>query len=85
MDFFFAVSHLSNLFLLFLQLDLKYTELEMDHDKLKAEKGSRASIVQEANADLLRELERCSLQLKGTIKENAELKNLYLQVFIFTL
>ncbi|KAI8437618.1 hypothetical protein MSG28_011877 [Choristoneura fumiferana] len=60
-------------------LDLKYTELEMDHDKLKAEKGSRASIVQEANADLLRELERCSTQLKGTIKENAELKNLYLQ------
>ncbi|XP_013166273.1 PREDICTED: centrosomal protein of 152 kDa-like [Papilio xuthus] len=61
-------------------LDLKYTELEMDHEKLKTEKGSRASIVQEANADLLRELERYSAQLKDTLKENAELKNLYLQV-----
>ncbi|XP_045538046.1 centrosomal protein of 152 kDa [Papilio machaon] len=61
-------------------LDLKYTELEMDYEKLKTEKGSRASIVQEANADLLRELERCSGQLKDTLKENGELKNLYLQV-----
>ncbi|KAM3961122.1 LOW QUALITY PROTEIN: chromosome segregation ATPase asterless [Aphomia sociella] len=61
------------------KLDLKYTELEMDYDKLKSEKGSRASIVQEANADLLRELERYSAQLKDTLKENGELKNLYLQ------
>ncbi|CAK1593904.1 unnamed protein product [Parnassius mnemosyne] len=61
-------------------LDLKYTELEMDYEKLKTEKGSRASIVQEANADLLRELERYSAQLKDTLKENGELKNLYLQV-----
>ncbi|KPJ10760.1 hypothetical protein RR48_07766 [Papilio machaon] len=61
-------------------LDLKYTELEMDYEKLKTEKGSRASIVQEANADLLRELERCSGQLKDTLKENGELKNLYLQI-----
>ncbi|KAG6456124.1 hypothetical protein O3G_MSEX009579 [Manduca sexta] len=60
-------------------LDLKYTELEMEHDKLKMEKGSRASIVQEANADLLRELERYSGQLKDTLKENGELKTLYLQ------
>ncbi|XP_026761573.2 centrosomal protein of 152 kDa [Galleria mellonella] len=61
------------------KLDLKYTELEMEYDKLKSEKGSRASIVQEANADLLRELERYSAQLKETLKENGELKNLYLQ------
>ncbi|XP_028176619.1 centrosomal protein of 152 kDa-like [Ostrinia furnacalis] len=60
-------------------LDLKYTELEMEYDKLKSEKGSRASIVQEANADLLRELERYSAQLKDTLKENIELKTLYLQ------
>ncbi|XP_049885424.1 girdin [Pectinophora gossypiella] len=60
-------------------LDLKYTELEMEYDKLKNERGSRASIVQEANADLLRELERCSGQLKDTLKENGELKTLYLQ------
>ncbi|KAJ0172223.1 hypothetical protein K1T71_012196 [Dendrolimus kikuchii] len=60
-------------------LDLKYTELELANDKLKAEKGSRASIVQEANADLLRELERYSGQLKETLKENGELKTLYLQ------
>ena len=62
------------------QLDLKHTQLELDYDKLKAEKGSRASIVQEANADLLRELERYSGQLKDTLKENGELKTLYLQV-----
>lgn len=62
------------------QLDLKYTQLELDYDKLKSEKGSRASIVQEANADLLRELERYSGQLKDTLKENGELKTLYLQV-----
>lgn len=61
-------------------MDLKYTELEMEHDKLKAEKGSRASIVQEANSDLLRELERYSGQHKETLKENGELKTLYLQV-----
>ncbi|CAH2054469.1 unnamed protein product, partial [Iphiclides podalirius] len=61
-------------------LDLKYTELEMDHEKLKTEKGSRASMVQEANADLLRELERYNGQLKDTLKENGELKTLYLQV-----
>ncbi|XP_068619613.1 putative leucine-rich repeat-containing protein DDB_G0290503 [Battus philenor] len=61
-------------------LDLKYTELEMEYEKLKTEKGSRASIVQEANADLLRELERYSGQLKDTLKENGELKTLYLQV-----
>ncbi|CAG4965992.1 unnamed protein product [Parnassius apollo] len=61
-------------------LDLKYTELEMDYEKLKTEKGSRASIVQEANADILRELERYSAQLKDTLKENGELKNLYFQV-----
>ncbi|KAL0819009.1 hypothetical protein ABMA28_008294 [Loxostege sticticalis] len=60
-------------------LDLKFTELEMEYDKLKSEKGSRASIVQEANADLLRELERYSAQLKDTLKENIELKTLYLQ------
>lgn len=52
----------------------------MEYDKLKSEKGSRASIVQEANADLLRELERYSAQLKDTLKENIELKTLYLQV-----
>ncbi|CAB3233435.1 unnamed protein product [Arctia plantaginis] len=60
-------------------LDLKYTQLELDYEKLKSEKGSRASIVQEANADLLRELERYSGQLKDTLKENGELKSLYLQ------
>lgn len=60
-------------------LDLKYTELEMEYEKLKSEKGSRASMVQEANADLLRELERYSGQLKETLKENGELKTLYLQ------
>lgn len=62
------------------QLDLRYTELEMEYDKLKSEKGSRASLVQEANADLLRELERYSTQLKNALKENGELKTLYLQV-----
>ncbi|XP_026735820.1 intracellular protein transport protein USO1-like isoform X2 [Trichoplusia ni] len=61
------------------ELDLKYTQLELDYEKLKTEKGSRASIVQEANADLLRELERYSGQLKDTLKENGELKTLYLQ------
>ncbi|XP_047537466.1 putative leucine-rich repeat-containing protein DDB_G0290503 [Vanessa atalanta] len=61
-------------------LELKYTELEMDYEKLKNEKGSRASLVQEANADLLRELERYNGQLKDTLKENGELKTLYLQV-----
>lgn len=60
-------------------LDLKHTQLELDYDKLKLEKGSRASLVQEANADLLRELERYSGQLKDTLKENGELKTLYLQ------
>ncbi|KAJ8711754.1 hypothetical protein PYW08_008708 [Mythimna loreyi] len=60
-------------------LDLKHTQLELDYEKLKSEKGSRASIVQEANADLLRELERYSAQLKDTLKENGELKTLYLQ------
>ncbi|XP_035453203.2 myosin-11 [Spodoptera frugiperda] len=60
-------------------LDLKHTQLELDYEKLKSEKGSRASIVQEANADLLRELERYSGQLKDTLKENGELKTLYLQ------
>ncbi|XP_022834016.1 paramyosin [Spodoptera litura] len=60
-------------------LDLKHTQLELDYEKLKSEKGSRASIVQEANADLLRELERYSCQLKDTLKENGELKTLYLQ------
>ncbi|XP_063896974.1 myosin-6 [Helicoverpa armigera] len=60
-------------------LDLKHTQLELDYDKLKSEKGSRASIMQEANADLLRELERYSGQLKDTLKENGELKTLYLQ------
>lgn len=61
-------------------MDLKHTQLELDYEKLKSEKGSRASIVQEANADLLRELERYSGQLKDTLKENGELKTLYLQV-----
>ncbi|XP_059051808.1 centrosomal protein of 152 kDa isoform X2 [Achroia grisella] len=61
------------------KLDIKCTELEMEYDKMKSEKGSRASIVQDANAGLLRELERCSAQLKETLKENGELKNLYLQ------
>lgn len=51
---------------------------------MKSEKGSRASIVQEANADLLRELERYSAQLKDTLKENIELKTLYLQVTLRT-
>ncbi|CAG9793262.1 unnamed protein product [Diatraea saccharalis] len=61
------------------KLELKYTELEMDYDKLKSEKGSRASMAQEANASLLRELERCGDKLKDTLRENGELKNLYLQ------
>ncbi|CAH2095338.1 unnamed protein product [Euphydryas editha] len=61
-------------------LELKHAELEMEYDKLKTEKGSRASLVQEANADLLRELERYNGQLKETLKENGELKTLYLQV-----
>ncbi|XP_012550342.2 myosin-11 isoform X2 [Bombyx mori] len=59
---------------------LKYAELEMEYDKLRSEKGSRATIVQEANADLLRELEKYSSQLKDTLRENGELKTLYLQV-----
>lgn len=61
-------------------MELKYVELELDYEKIKSEKGSRASIVQETNADLLRELEKYSTQLKETLKENGELKNLYLQV-----
>ncbi|CAH0731881.1 unnamed protein product, partial [Brenthis ino] len=61
-------------------LELKYTELEMDYEKLKTEKGSRASLVQEANADLLRELEKYNGQLKETLRDNGELKTLYLQV-----
>ncbi|XP_034836034.1 uncharacterized protein [Maniola hyperantus] len=61
-------------------LELKYAELEMEYDKLKTEKGSRASLVQEANADLLRELETYNGRLKDTLKENGELKTLYLQV-----
>ncbi|CAF4920578.1 unnamed protein product [Pieris macdunnoughi] len=61
-------------------IEIKYTELEMDYEKLKIERGSRASLVQEANADLLRELENYSAQLKDTLKENGELKTLYLQV-----
>ena len=65
-------------------MELKYTELEMEYDKLKSEKGSRASLVQEANADLLRELEKYNGQLKETLKENGELKTLYLQVLLFT-
>ncbi|XP_048478101.1 putative leucine-rich repeat-containing protein DDB_G0290503 [Plutella xylostella] len=60
-------------------LDLKNTELELEYDKLKSEKGGRATLVQEANADLLKELERCSTQLKEVLKENSELKSLYLQ------
>ncbi|KAJ2954789.1 hypothetical protein O0L34_g3094 [Tuta absoluta] len=61
-------------------VELKYAELEMEYDKLREEKGSRASMAAEANADLLRELERCSQQLKDTLRENGELKSLYLQV-----
>ncbi|KOB76571.1 Uncharacterized protein OBRU01_06006 [Operophtera brumata] len=53
---------------------------QMEHDKLRASKGSRAATAQEASADLLRELERCSAQRKDTLHENAELNNLYLQV-----
>lgn len=52
----------------------------MEYEKLKTEKGSRASLIQEANADLMRELERYNGQLKETLKENTELKMLYLQV-----
>ncbi|CAK1545587.1 unnamed protein product [Leptosia nina] len=61
-------------------LELKYTELEMEHEKVKNERGSRASLVQEANADLLRELEKYSAQMKDTLKDNGELKTLYLKV-----
>ncbi|XP_023951401.2 putative leucine-rich repeat-containing protein DDB_G0290503 [Bicyclus anynana] len=64
----------------FKNLELKYAELEMEYDKLKSEKGSRASLVQEANADLLRELDTYNGRLKDTLKENGELKTLYLQV-----
>lgn len=62
------------------QLDLKYAELELEHDKLQSERGGRATLVSEANAGLLEELERCSSQLKDTLRENGELKTLYLQV-----
>ncbi|OWR41620.1 hypothetical protein KGM_204970 [Danaus plexippus plexippus] len=62
------------------KLELKNTELEMDYEKLKNEKGSRASLVQEANVDLLRELEKNNNTLKDTLRENGELKTLYIQV-----
>lgn len=52
----------------------------MDYEKLKNEKGSRASLVQEANVDLLRELEKNNNTLKDTLRENGELKTLYIQV-----
>lgn len=55
----------------------------MDYDKLKNEKGLRASMLQEANGELLRELEKYSAQLKDTLKENGELKTLYLQVYYY--
>ncbi|KAL4702718.1 hypothetical protein ACJJTC_011583 [Scirpophaga incertulas] len=61
------------------KLDLKYMELEMESEKLKSEKGSRASIAQEANADLLRELESCGTRLKDALTENCKLKSLYLE------
>ncbi|GBP36145.1 Centrosomal protein of 152 kDa [Eumeta japonica] len=61
-------------------VELKYAELELQHEKLRAERTSHASLVQEANADLLRELERISSHLKETLKECAELKTLYLDV-----
>ncbi|XP_041982798.1 intracellular protein transport protein USO1-like [Aricia agestis] len=60
--------------------ELKYAELEMEYEKLKTERGSRASLVQDANADLLRELDRYAAQLKDIKKENGDLKTLYLQV-----
>lgn len=54
--------------------------MEMDYEKLQNEKGLRASMLQETNGELLRELEKYSAQLKDTLKENGELKTLYLQV-----
>lgn len=68
------------LFLSFRQLGLKYAEIEMDYEKLKNDKDLRANMLQEANGELLRELEKYSAQLKDTLKENGELKTLYLQV-----
>lgn len=55
--------------------------MEIDYEKLKNDKGLRASMLQEANGELLHELEKYSAQLKDTLKENGELKTLYLQVY----
>ncbi|XP_063380221.1 myosin-9-like [Cydia fagiglandana] len=60
-------------------MELKYTELELEHDKVKESRGGRASLAAAANADLLRELERCSAQLRAALADNTELKTLYLQ------
>ncbi|XP_047988844.1 myosin-9-like [Leguminivora glycinivorella] len=60
-------------------MELKYTELELEHDKVKESRGGRASLAAAANADLLRELERCSAQLRSAVGDNTELKTLYLQ------
>ncbi|XP_072933382.1 uncharacterized protein [Epargyreus clarus] len=62
--------------------ELKNSELKCTELELELEKGvaSRAAQVQAATTELLRELERCSAQLKDTLRENSELKTLYLQV-----
>ncbi|XP_061728224.1 GRIP and coiled-coil domain-containing protein 2-like [Cydia pomonella] len=60
-------------------MELKYAELELEHDKVKESRGGRASLAAAANADLLRELERCSAQLRSAVSDNTELKTLYLQ------
>ncbi|XP_063375069.1 GRIP and coiled-coil domain-containing protein 2 isoform X1 [Cydia amplana] len=60
-------------------MELKYTELELEYDKAKESRGGRASLAAAAHADLLRELERCSAQLRAALSDNTELKTLYLQ------
>ncbi|XP_050672408.1 early endosome antigen 1 [Leptidea sinapis] len=61
-------------------LELKYADLEMEYEKLQSIATNRAGAAHEANADLLQELERYSSSMKETLKENGELKTLYLQV-----
>ncbi|KAI5645752.1 hypothetical protein NE865_02022 [Phthorimaea operculella] len=62
------------------ELKSLYLQVRVKASFIIINKGSRASMAAEANADLLRELERCSQQLKDTLRENGELKSLYLQM-----
>lgn len=60
--------------------ELKYAELEMQHEQLKQSASRRKSLEREANSDLLQEVEKMATELKHARQESAELKSLYIEV-----